>query len=130
MKSIVNGSGLQNSVAGEVSKFSIFLRDAYQYPSPIEVHRLRVEITLPSLSLHVDPQIYPMDPDNGISIFFICFKIYIFIYTLMKTFKDVTGTQSTGMFNFGALEVPSIYLHNNKVRTCLCCSQCILHSTY
>ncbi|XP_052620731.1 protein GAMETE EXPRESSED 2 isoform X1 [Lactuca sativa] len=91
MKSIVNGSGLHNSVAGEVSKFSIFLRDAYQYPSPIEVHRLRVEITLPSLSLHVDPQIYPMDPDN-----------------------DVTGTQSTGMFNFGALEVPSIYLHNNK----------------
>ncbi|CAH1453869.1 unnamed protein product [Lactuca virosa] len=65
MKSIVNGSGLQNSVAGEVSKFSIFLRDIYDYPSPFDLLKIRVEITLPSLSLDVDPHINPVDPHNG-----------------------------------------------------------------
>lgn len=89
MKSIVNGSGLQNSVAGEVSKFSIFLRDIYDYPSPFNLITIRVEITLPLISLDVDPHIYPVDPHNGI-IFFFSFKIYIFIYRLTKTFRDVT----------------------------------------
>ncbi|KAK3001560.1 hypothetical protein RJ639_021183 [Escallonia herrerae] len=42
--SIINGSGLNNSVAGESSKFSVFLRDAYQYPSPVELEKLQVQI--------------------------------------------------------------------------------------
>ncbi|KAL7104906.1 hypothetical protein ACP275_07G011600 [Erythranthe tilingii] len=42
--SIVNGSGLNNSVAGETERFSIFLKDAYLYPSPVELESLRVQI--------------------------------------------------------------------------------------
>ncbi|XP_012828126.1 PREDICTED: LOW QUALITY PROTEIN: protein GAMETE EXPRESSED 2 [Erythranthe guttata] len=42
--SIVNGSGLNNSVAGETERFSVFLKDAYLYPSPVELESLRVQI--------------------------------------------------------------------------------------
>lgn len=71
MHSVVNGSGLNDSVAGEVSRFSISLNDAYQYPSPVEVERIHVQITLPSLSLRVNPQIHPRDSINGIKLFII-----------------------------------------------------------
>ncbi|KAI3505114.1 hypothetical protein L1887_27025 [Cichorium endivia] len=90
LKSIVNGSGLQNSIAGEVSKFSIFLRDAYQYPSQLDLHRLRVQITLPSLSIHVNPQIRSLD--------------------------SLDGSQPTGMLDFdptGISSVPFVNLNNN-----------------
>ncbi|XP_073120518.1 protein GAMETE EXPRESSED 2 [Henckelia pumila] len=44
MNSIVNGSGLNDSVAGDTAKFSVFLKDAYLYPSPVEVESLQVRI--------------------------------------------------------------------------------------
>lgn len=44
MNSIVNGLGLNDSVAGDIAKFSVFLKDAYLYPSPVEVESLRVRI--------------------------------------------------------------------------------------
>ncbi|KAJ9536923.1 hypothetical protein OSB04_029656 [Centaurea solstitialis] len=91
--SIVNGSGLNSSVAGEVCKFSILLRDAYQYPSPLALENLQVQITLPSLSLRVNPQIYPSDSHNG--------------------------TQTTGMLNygpFGPTGIASVYPYNNSTR--------------
>ncbi|KVH88614.1 Filamin/ABP280 repeat-like protein [Cynara cardunculus var. scolymus] len=96
LASIVNGSGLNNSVAGEVSKFSILLRDAYQYPSPLELQRLQVHITLPSLSLRLYPQISPMD--------------------------SVDGTRPTGILDYGPFDptgiasVPSVYPYNNSAR--------------
>ncbi|KAL4565768.1 hypothetical protein LXL04_029873 [Taraxacum kok-saghyz] len=65
LRSIVNGSGLHNSIAGESSKFTILLRDAYQYPSPLELHSLRVQITLPAQSLNVEAHIFPIDSING-----------------------------------------------------------------
>ncbi|KAI3756584.1 hypothetical protein L1987_56406 [Smallanthus sonchifolius] len=94
-QSVVNGSGLNNSVAGEVSKFVILLKDAYQYPSPIELERLQVQITLRSLSLRVNPQIYPKD--------------------------YVNGTQPTGMLSYGAFGptgmtyVPTVFSNDNSV---------------
>ncbi|XP_076947328.1 protein GAMETE EXPRESSED 2-like [Bidens hawaiensis] len=93
MHSVVNGSGLNDSVAGEVSRFSISLNDAYQYPSPIEVEWLHVQITLPSLALRVNPQIHPRDSTNG--------------------------TQPTGMLSYDAFGptgmsyVPSVFSHDD-----------------
>ncbi|KAA8548952.1 hypothetical protein F0562_000636 [Nyssa sinensis] len=65
LNSIVNGSGLNHSIAGEVSRFSVFLKDAYQYPSPVELERFQVKIMRESDSLHVLPSIYPMEIVNG-----------------------------------------------------------------
>ncbi|XP_051127578.1 protein GAMETE EXPRESSED 2 [Andrographis paniculata] len=53
--SIVNGTGLNNSVAGETVNFSVFLKDAYMYPSPVELERLQVRIVGESDSLIVPP---------------------------------------------------------------------------
>nr|GEZ06067.1 hypothetical protein [Tanacetum cinerariifolium] len=65
--SIVNGSGITGSSAGEVTKFSVYLRDTHGLSSPIELERLELQITVLSLSLRVYPQIYPKVSVNGIS---------------------------------------------------------------
>ncbi|KAK3016337.1 hypothetical protein RJ639_005721, partial [Escallonia herrerae] len=59
--SIIDGSGLNHSVAGESSKFSVFLRDAYQYPSPVELEKLQVQILQVSDLRQVWPSIRPVD---------------------------------------------------------------------
>ncbi|XP_076914940.1 protein GAMETE EXPRESSED 2-like [Bidens hawaiensis] len=95
LHSVVNGSGLNDSVAGEVSRFSISLNDAFQYPSPIELERLHVQIALPSLSLSVNPHIHPRDSTNG--------------------------TQPTGMLSYdafgstGMTYAPSVFSHDDSV---------------
>ncbi|XVE65590.1 hypothetical protein DITRI_Ditri08aG0012400 [Diplodiscus trichospermus] len=58
-ESIVNGTGLYSSVAGELAEFSVYLNDASQYPSPVEVERLNVEIRREVDSTSVLPIIYP-----------------------------------------------------------------------
>ncbi|KAK9288766.1 hypothetical protein L1049_017230 [Liquidambar formosana] len=65
LNSIINGSGLNNSVAGEVAKFSVYLNDIYQYPSPVELERLQVQIVRVTDSYHVWPSIYPIQIFNG-----------------------------------------------------------------
>ncbi|KAL6990002.1 hypothetical protein U1Q18_015754 [Sarracenia purpurea var. burkii] len=65
MNSIVNGSGLNDSVAGEVASFSVVLKDAYQYPAPIELERLQVLIVQELDSYRVLPSIYPVQTVNG-----------------------------------------------------------------
>ncbi|CAN6449712.1 unnamed protein product [Victoria cruziana] len=55
--SVVNGSGLAVSVAGQVSYFSVYLEDAYHNPSPIELKRLRVQIVRRADSYSVFPNI-------------------------------------------------------------------------
>lgn len=70
---VLNGTGLNDSVAGDLSYFRIVLKDKYQYPSPIELEWLQVEITLPSLSLRVEPNIMRND-FNGIKAFIFFFK--------------------------------------------------------
>ncbi|KAK4477843.1 hypothetical protein RD792_017106 [Penstemon davidsonii] len=66
-KSVVNGSGLNNSIAGDVAKFSVFLKDAYLYPSAVELESLRVLIVLesdPEILLHASIRI--KETDSGI----------------------------------------------------------------
>ncbi|GAB4851307.1 hypothetical protein Ancab_039930 [Ancistrocladus abbreviatus] len=64
-KSIINGSGLNSSVAGEVVKFSVYLNDRYLYPSPIELGLLQVQITQEADSYSVLPSIYAIETING-----------------------------------------------------------------
>lgn len=65
LKSVVNGSGLEGSVAGEVANFSVYLYDIYQYPSPVDVERLRVEIVQTNTSINLLPSIYPLISETG-----------------------------------------------------------------
>ncbi|CAH2044666.1 unnamed protein product [Thlaspi arvense] len=64
-RSIVNGSGINASIAGESLGFSIFLKDAYGYPSPIQVNRLQVRIIQETDSSYVLPTIQPRETLNG-----------------------------------------------------------------
>lgn len=66
LKSVVNGSGLNNSIAGEVAEFTVYLKDLYQYPSAVETERLQVQIVRESDSYHVSPTISPLHVINGI----------------------------------------------------------------
>lgn len=66
VNSIVNGSGLNSSVVGETAKFSIFLRDAYLYPSQVQLENLRVHIIQLSDSQIIQPRIQ-IRASNGMS---------------------------------------------------------------
>ncbi|GAY35858.1 hypothetical protein CUMW_019000, partial [Citrus unshiu] len=57
--SVVNGSGLNDSVAGETAHFSVYLNDMFQYPYPVEVERLQVQIVTEIDSSTVWPSISP-----------------------------------------------------------------------
>ena len=65
MNSIVKGSGLNDSISGETARFSVVLKDAYEYPAPVELERLHVQIVREFDSYHVQPSIYPMQTVNG-----------------------------------------------------------------
>ncbi|GER52166.1 gamete expressed 2 [Striga asiatica] len=64
VKSIVNGSGLNNSVAGEIAKFSVFLKDAYLYPSPVELESLQVRIIRESDSQVIHSSVHIKETHN------------------------------------------------------------------
>ncbi|KAI4317565.1 hypothetical protein L6164_025428 [Bauhinia variegata] len=64
-KSIVNGSGLNDSVAGVKAEFSVYLNDIYQYPSPVEARILQVQILRENDSYSALPTIYPNLNTNG-----------------------------------------------------------------
>ncbi|GAB2295199.1 hypothetical protein Dimus_029374 [Dionaea muscipula] len=63
--SIVNGSGLNTSIAGEKVKFSVSLKDKYQYPSPVELGKLQVQIVHNLQYYSVLPVISPVQMING-----------------------------------------------------------------
>ncbi|XP_061369324.1 protein GAMETE EXPRESSED 2, partial [Gastrolobium bilobum] len=65
VKSVINGSGLNDSVAGVKAEFSVYLNDIYQYPSPVETDILQVQILRENDSYSVSPIIYPMLNKNG-----------------------------------------------------------------
>ena len=65
---IVSGFGLSDSVAGEVSRFSAVLRDAYLYAAQVELERLQVAMIRESDSYHVQASIDPRETANGTSI--------------------------------------------------------------
>ncbi|XP_073002340.1 protein GAMETE EXPRESSED 2 [Typha latifolia] len=58
--SLVNGSGLANSVAGRMSSFTVFLKDRYHNPSPVEAERLYVQIVIRNGTVHLHPFIFPL----------------------------------------------------------------------
>ena len=107
LTSIVNGSGLNNFVAREVSKFSILLTDAFQYPSPHDLERLQVQITLPSHLLCVYPQIHPMDSFNGIRIL-----SHLLEFNLYQSYALTTTSKFIDTFYF--LYVVSPELENSE----------------
>ncbi|XP_022760596.1 protein GAMETE EXPRESSED 2 [Durio zibethinus] len=76
--SIVNGTGLNNSVAGEMAEFSVYLSDVFQYPSPVEVERLQVEIKREVDSTSVLPTIYPTQFSDGMYMEFINLLFFFF----------------------------------------------------
>lgn len=84
MKSVVNGSGLNDSVAGVRAEFSVYLNDIYQYPSPVEADILQVQILRENDNYSVSPIIYPKLNKNGIFnykpfiTFFYIFENWIF----------------------------------------------------
>ncbi|KAJ7955133.1 protein GAMETE EXPRESSED 2 [Quillaja saponaria] len=65
VNSIVNGSGLNASVAGQMAEFTVYLIDKYQYPSPVEAERLQVQIMRENDSHNIWPIIYPLQNING-----------------------------------------------------------------
>lgn len=65
--SVVNGSGLNSSTAGVLAEFSVYLNDAFQYPSPVEIERLEVQIVRENDSYNVQSSIFPMQTINGIN---------------------------------------------------------------
>lgn len=65
--SVVNGSGLNSSTAGVLAEFSVYLNDAFQYPSPVEIERLEVQIVRENDSYNVQSSIIPMQTINGIN---------------------------------------------------------------
>ncbi|KAB5548395.1 hypothetical protein DKX38_011801 [Salix brachista] len=58
--SIVNGSGLNDSTAGEMTQFSLYLNDIFQYPSFVGVESIRVQIVRETDSYPIQPSIYPI----------------------------------------------------------------------
>ncbi|XP_048233557.1 protein GAMETE EXPRESSED 2 isoform X2 [Ricinus communis] len=65
--SIVNGSGLNDSVAGEIAQFSLYLVDAFQYPSFVEIESIQVQIVMENDSVHVQPSIHPIIIGSGLA---------------------------------------------------------------
>ncbi|GAA0141921.1 hypothetical protein LIER_02952 [Lithospermum erythrorhizon] len=65
LKSIINGSGLNNSIAGVVEQLSIFLKDAYLYPSPVEMEKIKVQIMLESDQQRLPAIVHPKDSAKG-----------------------------------------------------------------
>ncbi|KAJ6991351.1 hypothetical protein NC653_019521 [Populus alba x Populus x berolinensis] len=62
--SIVNESGLNDSTAGEIAQFSIYLNDIFQYPSFVGVESIRVQIIRETDSYSVKPSINPIVNGN------------------------------------------------------------------
>ncbi|KAI4330441.1 hypothetical protein MLD38_028731 [Melastoma candidum] len=64
-KSVLNGTGLNKSVAGEVQVFSVFLNDLFQYPFLAKAEMLRVNIVRQNDSHSILPSVYPVQSLNG-----------------------------------------------------------------
>ncbi|XP_044498159.1 protein GAMETE EXPRESSED 2-like isoform X2 [Mangifera indica] len=65
LSSVVNGSGLNGSIAGEIAVFSVYLNDNFQFPSPVEIEMLKVQIIRENDSYQIRPSILPTQIVNG-----------------------------------------------------------------
>lgn len=87
--SVVNASGLNGSVAGEIAHFSVYLNDVFGFPSPVEVERLQVHIVRETDSSYVRPTILPIQIYNGMCklspfICFLCIKYFLVVIFTKK----------------------------------------------
>lgn len=64
-KSVINGTGMDKSVVGEVQVFSVFLSDFFQYPFLVKAEMLRVSIIRQNDSYGILPNISPVQSLNG-----------------------------------------------------------------
>lgn len=84
---MVNGSGLDISTAGDIAKFSVFLKDTYLYPSPVELESLQVQILHESDNEIIHPSIHLKGSGNGK---FQAFSpLWIFFRFLIQTLLQV-----------------------------------------
>lgn len=63
--SIVNGTGLNMSKAGEFAEFFVYLNDDLQYPSAVEIERLQVQVIRKIDSSIIRPTISPLQILGG-----------------------------------------------------------------
>ncbi|CAO2817709.1 unnamed protein product [Amaranthus hypochondriacus] len=65
INSVINGTGLSPSTAGQEARFSVYLKDSYQFPCQVEMRMLQVHITMVTDSSMVLPTIYPLEGSVG-----------------------------------------------------------------
>ncbi|KAF5198877.1 Gamete expressed [Thalictrum thalictroides] len=65
LNSVINGSGLVSSIAGEMSTFSVYLEDKFHNPSPVEAETVRVQILGTLDSSNIVPLISPIKNGGG-----------------------------------------------------------------
>ncbi|KAK4854944.1 hypothetical protein QYF36_002662 [Acer negundo] len=65
LSSVINGSGLNDSVTGEIAQFSVYLKDIFQYPSLVELEMVQVQITREIDSYSVQPSILPVNESSN-----------------------------------------------------------------
>ncbi|KAK1285972.1 Protein GAMETE EXPRESSED 2 [Acorus calamus] len=66
LNSVVNGSGLASSDAGQISYFSVYLEDMYHNPSPVEPDRLHVKIMRRDGAFSIRADVTPVGMSYGI----------------------------------------------------------------
>ncbi|KAI3966935.1 hypothetical protein MKX01_017586 [Papaver californicum] len=67
VNSVVNGTGLTSSTAGNTSSFSVYLEDIYHNPSPVQAETLQVKITRKNDSYSILPTIYTKQNVGGLA---------------------------------------------------------------
>lgn len=93
LNSVVNGSALSGSVAGEVAYLSVYLHDIYFNPSPIEVQWLRVVIIKKSDSSRLRAMVAPIRPVGGIYFHSIHFILPFLPFCLYRFFCKLCSDQ-------------------------------------
>ena len=96
---MINGSGLNNSIAGAMSEFSVYLRDSFQYSSPVGLEMLQVQIVRETDSHNILPRITPMQIINGniqpsknfVVSLLMNENIYIYIYISLKKYSYLSS---------------------------------------
>lgn len=134
--SVVNGTGLNSSMAGERSEFSVYLNDAYQNPSPVGIERLEIQILREIDFYHVQSSIFLIQIINGTCIranieLFLLLKIFIIFH---KMFVSMSGSGPARGIRYGTTNqiefAPSPSVTSiNSVRT-VCIHRCIYFYTY
>ncbi|XP_054805577.1 protein GAMETE EXPRESSED 2-like [Prosopis cineraria] len=110
VKSVVNGSGLNDSVAGVLTEFSVYLNDIYQYPSPVEAELFQVLIFRGNDSYSISPTIYPVLNTTGMC--------YYKPFNILITYNSVVAS---------AFRVEYIPTKSGTYEICIYCGNILLN---